>query len=61
MVMGFYSEAENVGGMVAAPSLGQLYDTYGPSSSVLAVASVILLDSLISVFLLGLNRKDKPE
>jgi len=61
MVMGLYSEAENVGGMIAAPSLGQLYDVYGPSSSVLAVAGVILLDSLISVFILGLNRRDKPE
>jgi MFS family permease len=55
MVMGLYSEAENLGGMLAAPSLGRIYDSSGPGYSMLSVAGVLVLDSLLSVFLIKEN------
>lgn len=55
MVMGLYSEAENVGGMLAAPSLGWIYDSAGPGYSMLSVAGVLVLDSLLSVFFINEN------
>jgi predicted MFS family arabinose efflux permease len=57
MVMGLYSEAENVGGMLAAPSLGWIYDSSGPSYSMLSVAGVLVLDSLLSVFFIKENKE----
>jgi len=55
MVMGLYSESENVGGMLAAPSLGWIYDYSGPGYSMLSVAGVLVLDSLLSVFFINEN------
>jgi MFS family permease len=55
MVMGLYSEAENLGGMLAAPSLGRIYDSSGPDYSMLSVAGVLVLDSLLSVFFIKEN------
>lgn len=60
MVMGFYSEAENVGGMLAAPSLGLIYDSSGPGYSMLSVAGVLILDSLLSVFFIK-EKKDRDQ
>jgi predicted MFS family arabinose efflux permease len=57
MVMGLYSEAENVGGMLAAPSLGWIYDSSGPGYSMLSVAGILVLDSILSVFFLKENRE----
>jgi predicted MFS family arabinose efflux permease len=57
MVMGLYSEAENVGGMLAAPSLGWIYDASGPGYSMLAVAGVLTLDSVLSVFFIKENKR----
>ncbi len=57
MVMGLYSEAENVGGMLAAPSLGWIYDSSGPGYSMLSVAGVLVLDSLLSVFFINENKE----
>jgi DHA1 family multidrug resistance protein-like MFS transporter len=57
MVMGLYSEAENVGGMLAAPSLGWIYDSSGPGYSMLSVAGVLVLDSLLSVVLINENKE----
>jgi MFS family permease len=57
MVMGLYSEAENVGGMFAAPSLGWIYDASGPGYSMLAVAGVLILDSVLSVFFIKENKR----
>ena len=57
MVMGLYSEAENVGGMLAAPSLGWIYDSSGPGYSMLSVAGVLVLDSLLSVFFIKENKE----
>jgi DHA1 family tetracycline resistance protein-like MFS transporter len=52
MVMGLYSESENVGGMIASPSLGLIYDGFGPSQSTLSVAAVLLLNAALSAVLL---------
>jgi len=52
MVMGLYSEAENVGGMIAAPSLGYVYDSVGSSYSVLYVVGVLMLNALVSALLI---------
>ncbi len=58
MMMGRYSEAENVGGMLAAPSLGWIYDSSGPSYSMLSIAGVLVLDSLLSVVFIKENKGD---
>jgi predicted MFS family arabinose efflux permease len=52
MVMGLYSEAENVGGMIAAPSLGYVYDSLGSSYSVLYVVGMLMLNAVISAILI---------
>ena len=51
MVMGIYSESENVGGVVASPSLGYLYEGAGAEASVLTVSAVLFLTAFLSVFL----------
>jgi MFS family permease len=53
MVMGLYSEAENVGGMVTSPSLGFIYDGFGPASSVLTVSGILIFTAIISLALIG--------
>jgi MFS family permease len=52
IVMGLYSEAENIGGMLAAPSLGLFYDTYGPVFSVWSVILALIINSGLSLALL---------
>ena len=58
MVMGLYSESENVGGMIASPSLGLIYDGFGPSQSALSVAAVLFLNAALSAILL--KRPSEP-
>lgn len=53
VVMGLYSESENVGGMIAAPSLGMIYDSVGPQFSVLTVALVLMANATLSFALIG--------
>jgi len=53
VVMGLYSESENVGGMIAAPSLGMIYDSVGPQFSVLTVALVLVANATLSYALIG--------
>jgi len=49
VVMGVYSESENVGGMVAAPSLGLIYDSTGPAASVISVSAIIVANAFLSI------------
>jgi len=49
VVMGLYSEAENIGGIVANPALGYTYTAFGPLSSLLLVSGVLILTAGISV------------
>ncbi len=48
VVMGLYAEAENMGGIVANPTFGYAYMTFGPLSSVILISVVLLLTSGIS-------------
>jgi hypothetical protein len=43
--------------MLAAPSLGWIYDASGPGYSMLAVAGVLTLDSVLSVFFIKENKR----
>jgi len=45
VVMGFYSESENVGGMI--------YDSVGPQFSVLTVTLVLVANATLSYALIG--------
>ena len=51
MVMGLYSESENVGGLIASPSLGYIYEGFSASSCVLTVAVVLLAIAAGSIIL----------
>ena len=57
MVMGIYSESENVGGVVTSPSLGYVYEGAGAEASVLTVSAVLFLTAFLSVFMVK-NRDD---
>jgi MFS family permease len=48
MVMGFYAEAENIGGIVANPALGSVYTSFGPLSSLILVSGMLFLVAGIS-------------
>jgi predicted MFS family arabinose efflux permease len=61
MVMGLYSEAENVGGIIAAPSLGYVYDSFSPGYATIAVALVLILDSILSIYFIKANNKKNFE
>jgi len=52
MVMGVYSEAENVGGMVVSPSLGFIYDGLGPSASVFSVSGVLIFTGVLAALII---------
>ena len=52
MVMGVYSEAENVGGMVVSPSFGFIYDGLGPSASVFSVSGVLLFTGVVATLII---------
>jgi sugar phosphate permease len=51
MVMGIYSESENVGGIMASPSLGYMYEGSGAEASVLTVSAVLFLTAFLSVLM----------
>jgi len=53
MVMGLYSEAENVGGMIASPSLGYIYDGIGPAFTLQSVSAVLISTAAIALLLIG--------
>ena len=52
IVMGLYSEAENIGGIILSPILGTTYDTMGPIFAVSTVSYVLIVVSVLSTFLL---------
>jgi len=51
MVMGIYSESENVGGVLASPTLGYVYEGSGAGASVLTVSAVLLLTAFLSMLM----------
>ena len=48
MVMGLYSEAENVGAIIASPFFGYLYDNMGPEKTVMALAGILSVNAFIA-------------
>lgn len=48
VVMGMYSEAENIGGLISTPTLGYLYENIGAGSSLAAVAAAMCLNALLA-------------
>ena len=48
IIMGLYSESENIGGLIANPGLGYVYDNYGSIYSVILLTSALLLTSIVS-------------
>jgi len=52
MVMGLYSESENVGGLAANPALGFIYESMGGGASVLALVAVLLVASAASALMI---------
>jgi MFS family permease len=48
VVMGLYAEAENIGGIVANPTIGYAYTTFGPLSSILLLSGILLATAGIS-------------
>jgi len=58
VVMGLYSESENVGGMIASPSLGLMYDRMGAAYSVFSVSGVLILNAALSMILLKGQKKE---
>jgi nitrate/nitrite transporter NarK len=51
MVMGIYSESENVGGMMASPSLGFVYEILGPTTSIFTVTGALILNAVLSMLI----------
>lgn len=58
MVMGLYSESENVGGVLASPSLGYVYEGSGADASVLTVSAAMFLTAFLS---LGMVRDETDD
>jgi MFS family permease len=56
VVMGFYAEAENIGGIIANPALGYVYTGFGPLSSLILVSGILFLAAGISAVKLRVVR-----
>lgn len=57
MVMGIYSEAENVGGIVASPSLGLIYDGFSPVSCVQTVVLILISTAALAGVIMKKDEK----
>lgn len=49
--MGFYGLSEDVGGMIASPSLGIVYDRIGPLPSVAFISTILMCNGALSLLL----------
>jgi sugar phosphate permease len=45
LTMGLYSESENVGGLISAPSMGYLYQNFGGSYSLWLLSGALLANA----------------
>lgn len=52
MVMGLYSESENIGGMIASPSLGFLYEGMGAPITITMLIGVLLATAVVAGFVI---------
>jgi MFS family permease len=57
VVMGLYSESENVGGMIASSSLGLIYDQMGSMYSAFSVSGVLIFNAALSMILIKSQKK----
>jgi MFS family permease len=48
LIMGLYSEAENVGGIISTPTMGVLYQSFGGNSVLLLLVAAMLLNAFYS-------------
>jgi MFS family permease len=55
--MGQYGLSEDIGGMVASPFFGKMYDALGPLSSVYSVSAILVGDAVLSIFAIGADSK----
>ena len=58
LTMGLYSEAENIGGLIATPSVGYLYQNFGANSAVWLVTLMLFLNTGYSY--LAIRDKTEP-
>ncbi|MFH0847914.1 MAG: MFS transporter [archaeon] len=49
--MGVYGFAEDIGGIIASPLLGSVYDSMGPSFSIISISAIMVCDGVLSIFL----------
>jgi len=57
LTMGLYSEAENIGGLIATPTVGYLYQNFGANSAVWLVTLMMFLNTGYSYLVI----RDKTE
>ena len=50
LIMGLYSEAENIGGLIATPTVGYLYQSMGAGASMWFVIIALALNAVYSVW-----------
>lgn len=59
--MGTYGFSEDIGGMIASPSLGMIYDRAGPLFAVLSVSTVMMCGAALSTLLpRDVEEKENP-
>lgn len=51
IVMGLYSESENVGGIIMSPIMGVIYDSMSPIFAVYIVSATLVADSALSALM----------
>jgi sugar phosphate permease len=51
IVMGLYSESENVGGIIISPIMGVIYDSMSPIFAVYIVSATLVADSALSALM----------
>lgn len=52
LTMGLYSEAENIGGLIATPTVGYLYQSIGGNTALMFVVVALLANSAYSYFVI---------
>jgi len=50
LTMGLYSEAENIGGLIATPTVGYLYQSIGGETALMFVVAALFANSVYSYF-----------
>ncbi|MBM3291892.1 MFS transporter [Candidatus Bathyarchaeota archaeon] len=59
LAMGLYSEAENIGGVIASPIMGIIYASYGATALLIFHVSIIAGTSLLSIITIRSIKKNE--